>query len=326
MKKHTHPLLLPSLLLVCITLLSGPFLQGCGTKAARPCIAVLFRADYNNFFKMMETGVRETAEKEGVNVVTLENNQLEGKEADLIFQRLLNTHMNALIICAEDEDKAKKNCMPLIVKANEHAIPVLFIHAGIEEQYLKERNVRAECLISADNLKGGALAGEYIAKRTGRAGRVLMLEGSLQSYGGRKRRQGFLDAVRKYPSLQCLEVFDLDWTREMALATSRKMFRQHPDIKAVFAFCDMMAIGAADAARLSPMPGLTIVGFDGSEQGRAALKEGRIAATFNQSPYEIGRMGILCALKALKGEKLPYYIYTKTELITEESLRLPFQK
>jgi ABC-type sugar transport system substrate-binding protein len=234
--------------------------------------------------------------------------------------------MNALIICAEDEDRAKKSCLPLILKANEHAIPVLFIHAGIEEQYLKEKNARVECLISADNLKGGALAGEYIAKRTGRAGPVLMLEGSLQSYGGSKRRQGFLDAVRKYPAMTCMEVVDLDWTREMALATSRKMFGKHPDIKAVFAFCDMMAIGAADAARFSSLPGLTIVGFDGSEQGRAALREGRIAATVNQSPYEIGRLGILCAIKALHGEKLPFYIYTKTELITEESLRLPFQK
>jgi hypothetical protein len=92
MKKNIHPLRLPSLLLVCVMLLSGSILQGCGKKAARPCFAVLFRADYNNFFKMMETGVRETAEKEGVNVVTLENTQLEGKEADLIFQGLLNTY------------------------------------------------------------------------------------------------------------------------------------------------------------------------------------------------------------------------------------------
>jgi len=315
-------------LLLLILLVHGTiFLQGCRKtwKKGDLCFAVLFRTKFNNYFEVMESGIRDTAARQGIKVIVLEHSRLEGRETASIFQELLKNDIRALIMCTEEEERAKKNCLPIILEANRRRIPVLFIHEGIEEAYLKEKNARAECLISSDNQKGGSLAAEYIAKKMNGQAKVLLLEGSLDGYNAKKRRQGFMDAARKHPSIECVEVTELNWQREMAFEASRRMFRKRPDINAVFAFCDAMALGASDAASLSGIPKPVIVGFDGTEQGKAAIKEGRIAATVDQSPYEIGKNGILCAIKAIHGEKIPYYIYTKTELITEESLRLPFQ-
>jgi ribose transport system substrate-binding protein len=314
-------------LLSCLLLPASLLIDGCGQRWKRGelCLGVLFRAKFNNYFEVMETGIVDTASKRGIRTIILQNNQMEGRKHEDLFKELLHSNIRALLICTEDEDQAKVKCLPLILKANEQKIPVLFIHSGIQEKFLKEKNAHVECLISCDNVKGGALAADYIGKRLSGRGNVLMLEGGQESYGGKKRREGFIDAIKKYPAIKTIEAHELDWQREMAFDVSREMFKKHKDINAVFAFCDLMALGASDAANISGLSKLVIVGFDGTELGKTAIKDGRIAATVNQSPYEIGKTGVLSALKALDGEKLPYYLYTKTELISEESYRLPFK-
>ncbi len=316
-------------LLLLLVVPGALLVQGCkkAWKQGELCFAVIFRGEMNNYFDVMETGIRDTAAQQGIRVMVLEHskNKLQSRESDDIFQEILKNNIHALIICAEEEERAKKNCLPLILEANRRNIPVLFIHEGIEETFLQEKNARVACLISSDNVKGGSLAAGFIARKLNGRAKVLMLEGSPDGYSARKRRQGFIDAARKYPAMECIEVKDLNWQRDMAFQISRGMFKKHPDINAVFAFCDSMAIGASDAASLAGIPVPVIVGFDGTDQGKAAVKEKRIAATINQSPYEIGKTAVVSAIRAMRGEKIPYYIHTRTELITEESFRLPFQ-
>ena len=93
----------------------------------------------------------------------------------------------------------------------------------------------------------------------------------------------------------------------------------------VFAFNDLMALGVQDAAHLSHLDTMSIVGFDASEYGISAVKEGRIAATVTQSPYDMGKIGVEQATALASGEKVPPSIFTRTELVTKEQLEHPFR-
>jgi ribose transport system substrate-binding protein len=99
----------------------------------------------------------------------------------------------------------------------------------------------------------------------------------------------------------------------------------NPEVKGVFAFNDLMALGASDAARLRKLGHICIVGFDASEYGLKAIREGRIEGTITQDPFNMGKIGVESAERLIKGESVPQKIFTRTELVTREKMELPFQ-
>ena len=106
---------------------------------------------------------------------------------------------------------------------------------------------------------------------------------------------------------------------EYARSSSAERHRQkNPDIRGVFAFNDMMALGVADAAALAKIRRPFIVGFNGSLQGINAIQEGRIDATVDQNPREIGALAVENALRLMKGEQVPAQVFTRTEIIVRE--------
>lgn len=60
-----------------------------------------------------------------------------------------------------------------------------------------------------------------------------------------------------------------------------------------------------------------IVGFDGTEDGIAAVNRGKLAATIAQQPDLIGALGVETADKVLKGEKVDEYIPVPLKVVTK---------
>jgi len=82
-----------------------------------------------------------------------------------------------------------------------------------------------------------------------------------------------------------------------------------------------MALGALEAVRGAGLEDqIMVVGFDAIDDALRSIKEGGLAATVAQMPYEIGRMGVDGALKVLKGEKLEEVTYSPVFLITPENV------
>lgn len=303
-------------------------LAGCGGKTAKKddmCFAVMFRSAFNPYFQEMEKGIRDTAAANKVKVIVLTNDKMTREEQDDIFKRLIERGIKALIIMPEALSEAKKNCIPMILEANRLNIPVIFIHSRITDEVLKETGARVECRISCDNEKGGILAGEYIAQKLKGVGRVLLIEGSDDSLPGKRRTEGFFKELKKYPGIQVVKGPYGNWDRDQGFKSCREMLDKHSDIKAIFTHNDLMALGASDAVDFAKVEKPVIVGFDGTQQGIKAIQEGRMDATVNQSPYDIGKYSIENALKIIRGEHVPPQIYTRTELITGEKLKLPFK-
>ena len=56
------------------------------------------------------------------------------------------------------------------------------------------------------------------------------------------------------------------------------MFQADPDIQGLFACNDVMAMGAVRALEGMGREDVQVVGFDASDDGRAAIKKGRVRA------------------------------------------------
>jgi ribose transport system substrate-binding protein len=67
-----------------------------------------------------------------------------------------------------------------------------------------------------------------------------------------------------------------------------------------------MALGAIEAiGAAGKTKSIAVVGFDAQDDARTAIREGRMAATIAQNPYEMGRLAVMSASRILKGETLP---------------------
>ena len=81
------------------------------------------------------------------------------------------------------------------------------------------------------------------------------------------------------------------------------MLQANPDIQAIFAQNDEMALGAIEAAK-SANKKIFIVGFDGTQDGLKAVETGTMAATIAQQPELMGQQGLRCCISSQRRKKL----------------------
>ena len=82
------------------------------------------------------------------------------------------------------------------------------------------------------------------------------------------------------------------------------MLQAHPEIDALFACSDMMALGAVEAIAAAGRTGkIRVIGFDAVDDARKAIAAGTMVASVAQFPSEMGRLAVESALKLIRGEK-----------------------
>jgi ribose transport system substrate-binding protein len=101
---------------------------------------------------------------------------------------------------------------------------------------------------------------------------------------------------------------------------SSAILREHPELKAILASNDNMALGAATAIRQAGKGGeVAVVGFDNISAIRQMLREGRVLATADQHADRLAVYGIEYALRMLDGEARPQGRETPVDLVVREA-------
>ena len=116
-----------------------------------------------------------------------------------------------------------------------------------------------------------------------------------------------------------------EFDRARAFEITRDALNRNPSIIGAFAHNDVIALGVSDAWSVTTRIPICIVGYNATNEGIAAIKDGRINATINQFPEKIGQMALENALNAQKGDVLPPEIVIQPDIITRENLTLPFK-
>nr|CBX71976.1 hypothetical protein YEW_BV08010 [Yersinia enterocolitica W22703] len=109
-----------------------------------------------------------------------------------------------------------------------------------------------------------------------------------------------------------------DFDRTKGLNVMQNLLTAHPDVQAVFAQNDEMALGALRALQTAGKTDVLVVGFDGTDDGIKAVESGKMGATIAQRPDQIGVIGVQTADKVLKGEKVQAVIPVDLKLVTKQ--------
>ena len=102
------------------------------------------------------------------------------------------------------------------------------------------------------------------------------------------------------------------------------MMREHPDLVALLAGNDSMALGAVAAVKAAGKTGkVQVVGYDNIGAIKPMLQDGRVLATADQYAAKQAVFGIELAQKALAAKtprnQLPATVKTAVVLVTKDS-------
>lgn len=273
------------------------------TQAAEQSMALVVSTLNNPFFVTLKEGAEAKAKELGYQMVVLDSQNDPAKELANV-EDLAVRKVSAILVNPTDS-AAVGNAIML---ANKAGIPVLTLDRGANVGEVKAH-------IASDNIAGGKMAGDFIASKLGKNIDVIQLEGIAGTSAARDRGEGFAQAV-KANGFKVLASQPADFDRTKGLNVMENLLAAHPDVKAVFAQNDEMALGALRATQAAGKQVL-IVGFDGTDDGKAAVKSGKLGATVAQQPALIGAIGVETADKVLKGESVEKYIPVPLQVVSQ---------
>ena len=259
----------------------------------------------NPFFVTLKDGATEKAAELGVDLVVYDA-QDDSAKMTSAMEDLIQKKVDLILVNPTDADAV----VPSILKANAAGIPVFTIDRGASSG-------KVVCHIASDNIAGGKMAGEYLAKMIGGSGKVVELVGIPGASAARDRGKGFHDAMKQNPKIEIVASQAADFNRDKGLTVFENILQAQPVINGVFAHNDEMILGAIAAAEAAGRKGIVFVGFDAVDDARKAVKDGKLSATVAQQPKEMGLMGVEYAVKFLKGEKIPDNVPVPLMLVTK---------
>jgi ribose transport system substrate-binding protein len=159
---------------------------------------------------------------------------------------------------------------------------------------------------------------------SGGSARLALLEGIPGHQTGDARLRGFRDAIRSAPNVVVVASQTANWERDQGFTVFRNMLQAHPEIDALFACNDVMALGAVEAIQASGRTGrIRVIGFDAVDDARKAIAAGTMEASVAQYPEAMGRIAIESAGELIRGEPVPRDQRTKVGLVTRANVGAP---
>lgn len=299
----------------------GVAATGCGRQAASkpagpPRVALVLKTLNSPYFIDMQRAAEEEARKQGAAlVVQAPEREIDTERQMQIVENLIQSKVAALVIAV----CGSRELVPALVQAKRAGIPVIVVDEELDAKTAKDAGLEIDGYVGSHNEDGGRAAGRYLVEATGGRATVAILEGIPGHEAGDSRLRGFREAIAGTPGIRVAASQTANWERDQGFNVFQNLLQAHPQIDAVFAANDMMALGAVEAIRAAGRTGrIRVIGFDAIDEARAAIAEGTLAASVAQFPAEMGRLAIESAVKRIHGEPIPKDQRTKIGLVKKD--------
>ncbi|MBS4088659.1 sugar ABC transporter substrate-binding protein [Pseudomonas rustica] len=285
----------------------------------KPKVALVMKSLANEFFLTMEDGAKAYQKEHSADFDLISNgikDETDTAGQTRIVEQMILAKVNALVIAPSDS----KAMVPVIKKAVDAGITVINIDNQLDPAIVKSKNISVP-FVGPDNRKGARLVGEYLAKQLKAGDEVGIIEGVSTTTNAQQRTAGFKDAMDA-AQIKVVSLQSGDWEIDKGNKVAASILSEYPDVKALLAGNDSMAVGAVSAVRAAGKAGqVQVVGYDNINAIKPMLKDGRVLATADQYAAKQAVFGIETALKIIKGEKVDSgpngVIETPVELVTK---------
>jgi len=273
-------------------------------------IAVVVKAVTSDYWKLVGAGVEQATQTDPTIEATFlgpnEETDIEGQIR--IIEAQISAKVDALAVAPSQADQLQ----PTLQKAVDAGIPVVLIDTNIDTFTAKS------AFVGTDNKLGGQLAGEFIAGKLQSGDEVAIIRGAAGDPVHNLREDGATEALEA-AGLKVVAVQPADSDRAKGQSVAENLITANPNLKAIYATNDEMALGAFNAAKAAGKT-LVIVGFDASPDALTSIEAGELSGSVAQFPGKIGELGVLTAAAVARGESVEAFVNTGVEVVTADNI------
>ena len=275
--------------------------EGAAQQTANGTIGLSVSTQNNPFFVTLVEGAKKAANDAGVTLSVVDaGDDVTKQTADI--EDLVNKGVSVLIVNPVDSDAVTG----AVEAAKAKGVKVISVDRAVN-------GVEIDCQIASDNVLGAELATQYIVDKLGEGVKVAELEGVPGASAAIDRSKGFHNIADEKLEVVAKQTANFD--RAQGMSVMENMLQGNPDIQAVFAANDEMALGALEAISGAGKD-IMVVGFDATDDAIEAIRAGRMAATIAQQPKLIGSTAVENAQKLISGQGIAPSIPVEVTLIT----------
>jgi ribose transport system substrate-binding protein len=285
--------------------------SSCNKKTVSPAgktIGVSLLTRGHVFYRDLEEGLKTEAAKNGYELIITSGEFDLGKQIAQI-EDFVTRKVDAIILCPVDS----RGVGPGVLTAKAANIPVFTADIAAE-------NAPVVSHIASDNVAGGRLAGQFIAKTLQGKGNIgIINQPALTSTLDRVK--GFKEVIASFPDIHIVADVNGQGVRDKALQATADVLQAHPELQGLFGINDDSALGALDAAEQFKRTNLTIVGYDAIPQAVDAIKRNsQLKADVVQYPKKIGESTIRIIARHFAGEKVPALVPVEVGIVDKAAL------
>jgi ribose transport system substrate-binding protein len=300
-------------LLPVLTLLLAPL-----AFAANEKIAVIPKGTTHSFWKSVEAGARQAGAEFGVEILWKGPLKEDDRAQQIgVVQQFVSSGVSAIVLAPLDDTALRTP----VKSAAEHNIPVVIFDSALKGEVGKD----FLSYVATNNVRGGEIGGEELARLLGGKGKVVLLRYAEGSASTTERETGFLAVMKKHPGITLL--VDNRYagpTVSTAQDAAMNLIDKIREADGIFCANESSTQGMLLALRQTGLTGQKqFVGFDTSPFLLAALNKGDVQGLVAQNPTRMGYLGVATAVKHLRGEKVEPTIDTGCVLVTKATRNTP---
>jgi ribose transport system substrate-binding protein len=293
---------------------STPPGAGAGTAAKKSTplkLAAVLPMFSHPFFVAQKAGLEAEARALGVDL-DVRDGQDDDQKQIVQVETLIAQGVDAIILCSRDEQAL----VPAVESANRANIPMITLNRRVQ-------GGRVVAYVGADDADGGREQANELVKRLGpKGGKIIYLQGAQGATPQISRGKGFRAVLSQHAEITIADERFADFQADKAKSVMTGVVQrfQPGQIQAIVAQNDEMALPAAEVARAAGWTDVIVIGFDGTKDAFAAIKDGRLSATILQDAAEQGRLAVRTAVSHLEGQKTRLEILTPLPIVTKENV------
>lgn len=279
-----------------------------GSSSSSDKVLLALSTQTNPFFIQLRDGAKQEAAKLGVDLVVQDASNDSATQTNQLNNAATGGY-NAVILNPTDSDALS----PAVKELNTAKIPVITVDRSVTSGTVAS-------FIASDNVKGGQMAADELAKSIDNQGSILVLQGTPGTSAARDRGAGFTQEIAKYPNIKIVGAQTANFDRATALDVTSNLMQAHPGVTAIFAQNDEMALGAVEALGSKAGSAVKVISFDGTPDGFKAVQQGKINVDIAQQPGLLGSTAVDQANKLFKGEQATATIPMPVVVVTKENV------
>jgi len=282
------------------------------SSAASPSVrhVVLIAQELDNpFWRQVEQGAREAAEKQGMAIEYMGPNRINPSEQKRLLEKSIAVKPDALIVQGLKDQRYAE----LINAAVDQGIPVITVDAD-------EPDSKRIAYVGTDNVEAGKRMGELVVNNAAGKGRIGVIIGSELADNQRLRLEGFCSIISNMQGYEIAAVRSSNISRMLAAKETEALLRQYADIETMVGFSALDAAGIVEGIQAARREDIRVFGFDDIEATRQGIANGSITASVVQQPREIGRQSMERLAAYFNGDKVPAQQFIGTSMLDRDQL------